>query len=41
MSVGDVVDGRYVVQSGLRTGETIIVVGRDRIQGGVPVKARA
>ena len=41
VSVGDVVDGRYVVQSGLRAGETIIVVGRDRIQGGVPVKARA
>lgn len=41
VSVGDVVDGRYVVQSGLRAGETIIVVGRDRIQDGVPVKARA
>lgn len=41
VSVGDVVDGRYVVQSGLKAGETIIVVGRDRIQGGVPVKARA
>ncbi|PWC33357.1 efflux RND transporter periplasmic adaptor subunit [Azospirillum sp. TSO35-2] len=39
VTVGDVVDGRYVVLSGVREGETIVVTGRDRIQPGAPVKA--
>lgn len=40
VEVGDVVDGRYVVLSGLKRGETVVVVGRDRVQPGVPVNAR-
>ena len=40
VNVGDVVDGRYVVLSGLRAGETIVVVGRDRIQDNTPVNTR-
>lgn len=37
--VGDVVNGRYVILSGLRAGETVVVEGQDRIQPGTPVKA--
>jgi len=36
--VGDVIDGRYVVSSGLRDGETVIVEGQDKVQPDVPVK---
>lgn len=38
VKVGDVIDGRYVVLSGLRSGETVVVVGQDRIQPNTPVK---
>lgn len=38
VTVGDVIDGRYLVLSGLRPGETVVVEGQDRIQPGVPVK---
>ncbi|BAV64420.1 efflux RND transporter periplasmic adaptor subunit [Sphingobium cloacae] len=41
ITVGDVVDGRYLVLAGLRTGERVIVVGQDRVQPGVPVTQRA
>ncbi|MFK4875163.1 efflux RND transporter periplasmic adaptor subunit [Novosphingobium sp. ZW T3_23] len=38
VKVGDVVDGRYVVLSGIRAGETVVVVGQDRVQPNTPVK---
>lgn len=38
--VGEITDGRYVVLSGLRAGETIVVVGGDRVQANTPVKTR-
>ncbi len=37
VSVGDVIDGRYVVHSGLKAGEAVIVEGHDRVQPGAPV----
>ncbi len=40
VNVGDVTNGRYIILSGLKAGERVIVVGRDRVQPGVPVKAR-
>lgn len=38
VSLGDVVDGSYIILSGLRTGERVIVVGQDRVQPGTPVR---
>lgn len=38
VEVGDVVEGRYLVLSGLRSGEKVVVVGMDRVQPGAPVK---
>ncbi len=38
--VSDVVDGRYIVRSGLKAGETIVVEGQDRILPDVPVNTR-
>ncbi|MXP42023.1 efflux RND transporter periplasmic adaptor subunit [Altererythrobacter soli] len=35
--LGNVVDGNYVVKSGLKVGDTIVVVGMDRVQPGTPV----
>lgn len=32
VTVGDVIDGRYVVLSGLKAGERVIVEGQDRVQ---------
>ncbi|MGE4322163.1 MAG: efflux RND transporter periplasmic adaptor subunit [Sphingobium sp.] len=40
VSVGDVVDGRYVVLKGLRAGETVIVEGHDRVEPGAAVKPK-
>jgi multidrug efflux system membrane fusion protein len=40
VDVGDVVEGRYLVLSGLRSGEKVVVVGMDRVQPGVPVKVQ-
>ncbi len=40
VKVGDVVDGRYIVQSGLRAGESVVVVGMDRVQADTPVKTQ-
>lgn len=40
IEVGEVVDGRYLVLSGLRAGETIIVEGQDRVQTDVPVEVK-
>lgn len=37
---GDVVDGRYLILSGLRAGERVIVAGQDRVQPGTPVVPR-
>ncbi|RIV82356.1 efflux RND transporter periplasmic adaptor subunit [Aurantiacibacter xanthus] len=39
--VGDVIEGRYHVSSGLRAGETVIVEGQDKVQPDVPVKSIA
>jgi multidrug efflux system membrane fusion protein len=38
VQLGPIVDGRYVVLSGLRTGEVVIVEGQDRVQPNTPVK---
>lgn len=35
---GAIVDGRYVIQSGLRRGDRVIVEGQDRVQPNTPVK---
>ncbi|WP_243455634.1 efflux RND transporter periplasmic adaptor subunit [Sphingosinicella sp. BN140058] len=40
VNVGEIYNGRYILLSGIRAGETIIVVGRDRVQTGVPVNPR-
>jgi multidrug efflux system membrane fusion protein len=37
---GDVVNGRYLILSGLRAGEKVIVEGQDRVQPGIPVRPR-
>ncbi|MBS0480722.1 MAG: efflux RND transporter periplasmic adaptor subunit [Proteobacteria bacterium] len=39
VKVGEVVKGRYVILSGLKTDETVIVVGQDRVQPNTPVKS--
>lgn len=39
VEVGDVVDGRYVVTRGLRTGDRVIVEGQDRVAAGAKVRA--
>lgn len=39
VQVGDVVEGRYLILSGLRAGERVVVVGMDHVQPGAPVKA--
>lgn len=38
VELGPVVDGRYVVASGLKAGETVIVQGQDRVQDGVALE---
>lgn len=38
VTVGEVVDGRHLILSGLTEGERVIVVGQDRVQAGTPVK---
>lgn len=38
VEAGEVIGNRTVILSGLRAGETVIVVGQDRVQPGVPVK---
>lgn len=38
VEVGDVVNGRYVVTSGLKAGERIIVEGQDRVTAGAQVE---
>ncbi|MEJ2410329.1 MAG: efflux RND transporter periplasmic adaptor subunit [Novosphingobium sp.] len=38
VTVGALVDGRYVILSGLRRGERVIVEGQDRVQPNTPVK---
>ena len=40
VTLGPLVDGRYIIQSGLRAGETVIVEGQDRVQPGTPVNQR-
>lgn len=40
VAVGDVIDGRYVVLSGLKAGERVIVEGQDRVQPDQVVVAR-
>ncbi|PWV91687.1 efflux RND transporter periplasmic adaptor subunit [Phyllobacterium myrsinacearum] len=41
VQLGDVVNGQYVITSGLKAGETIVVEGQDRIQEGVALKTVA
>lgn len=38
VQVGDVVDNRYVVLSGVKAGDRVVVEGRDRMAPGAPVK---
>ncbi|WP_322966219.1 efflux RND transporter periplasmic adaptor subunit [Sphingomonas fuzhouensis] len=40
VTLGPLVGGRYIIQSGLRAGETVIVEGQDRVQPGTPVNQR-
>ncbi|NNG50690.1 efflux RND transporter periplasmic adaptor subunit [Sphingomonas sanguinis] len=40
VTLGPLVGSRYVIPSGLRAGETVIVEGQDRVQPGTPVKQR-
>lgn len=40
IKVGAVVNNQYIVESGLRPGETVIVEGQDRAQPGVAVKTK-
>ncbi|CDO36739.1 MULTISPECIES: efflux RND transporter periplasmic adaptor subunit [Novosphingobium] len=41
VQLGPLSDGRYVIQSGLRKGEIVIVEGQDRVQSGTPVRQRS
>jgi multidrug efflux system membrane fusion protein len=41
VTLGPLVHGRYVIRSGLRAGEVVIVEGQNRVQPGTPVKQRA
>ncbi len=41
VGIGDTIDGRTIVTSGLKAGETVIVQGQDRVQVGIPVKTTA
>ncbi|WP_320450806.1 efflux RND transporter periplasmic adaptor subunit [Sphingomonas sp. CFBP8993] len=40
VTLGPLVDGRYVIASGLRAGETVVIEGQDRVQPGTPVIQR-
>lgn len=40
VELGDVIDGRYVVLSGLKAGERVVVEGQDRVQSDQPISAR-
>ncbi|PYB77415.1 efflux RND transporter periplasmic adaptor subunit [Rhizobium wuzhouense] len=36
--LGSLVNGRYIVESGLSAGETVVVLGQDRVQEGQPLE---
>lgn len=38
VELGPLADGRYIVTGGLAAGETIVVLGQDRVQGGQPLE---
>ncbi|RUM25840.1 efflux RND transporter periplasmic adaptor subunit [Rhizobium vallis] len=38
VQVGSLVDGQYMIVDGLSAGETVVVLGQDRIQGGVKLE---
>ena len=40
VTLGSLVNGRYVIVSGLRRGERVIVEGQDRVQPNTPVDTR-
>lgn len=40
IKLGDIVNGRYLILSGLKPGEKVIVEGQDRVQPGTPVLPR-
>jgi multidrug efflux system membrane fusion protein len=39
VDLGEIVDGRYIVISGLKPGETVVVQGQERVQDGATVQA--
>lgn len=39
VEIGETIDGRTIVTTGLKTGETVVVQGQDRVQDGIPVEA--
>lgn len=39
--IGETIDGRTIITSGLKAGETVVVRGQDRVQDGSPVEAAA
>ncbi len=41
VELGPVVDGKYLVKSGLAAGETIVVLGQERVQNGQPLETSA
>ncbi|MGO4682165.1 efflux RND transporter periplasmic adaptor subunit [Hyphomicrobium sp. 2TAF46] len=38
IELGEFVDGRYIVRSGLKAGESVVVQGQERVQDGVPAE---
>lgn len=41
IEVGDVIDHQYVVNAGLKAGETLVVEGQERLQPGVAATPQA
>lgn len=39
VDLGDLIEGRYVVTTGLKAGEKVIVQGQERVQDGAAVEA--
>ena len=38
VELGPITDGQYIVTSGLATGETVVVLGQDRVENGQPLE---
>lgn len=40
IAIGEIVDRQYVVTAGLKSGDTVVVEGQDRVKGGAPLEIR-